>query len=131
MCFAGRDVGRVGTESRHIMVGPRRPCVPIRRGRLLVMLGEISPELSYSVRRISGGAFPIWIIAVVADLHLVLETSSRQLVLGEEPRLLEFLEVGQVAQRVEPELRQESFRGDECVGRARLRAARTGGDQVQ
>ena len=41
------------------------------------------------------------------------------------------LNVGQVARRVEPELRQEPFRGDECVGRTGLRAARTSRDQVQ
>ena len=70
-------------------------------------------------------------VVVFGDTKTLRQFSRQQLVLVQQPRLLELLDVGQVTQRVEPELRQESFRGDECVGRPGLRAARTGGDQVQ
>jgi len=46
-----------------------------------------------------------------------------------QPRVLERLEVGQVAQRLEPELEQGFLRGDIGVRRAELGAAGSGGDQ--
>jgi hypothetical protein len=58
------------------------------------------------------------------------DVAGQQLFLAEQTSVLERLEVGQIAQRVEPELEQEFFRGDIGVGRARRRAARAGRDQA-
>ncbi len=54
----------------------------------------------------------------------------QQLVLAEQPGILERLEIRQITQRVKPELQQEFFCRDVSVGRARRRAARTGCNQL-
>ena len=48
---------------------------------------------------------------------------------ADQPSILELLQVRQVAQALEPELRQKPRRGDIGVRGPRLRAARPGGDQ--
>jgi hypothetical protein len=55
----------------------------------------------------------ILVAVFLAGIHRRRKLSGRQLAFAQQPCLLELLDVGQVAQRVEPELRQESFRGDE------------------
>src|SRR5690606_2648239 len=56
---------------------------------------------------------------------------GQQFLLREQAGVFELLQVGQIAQRVEPELQQELFGGDISVWRARLRRAGAGGDQAK
>lgn len=57
-------------------------------------------------------------------------TAAQQLFFRQQPSVLERLETRQLAQRVEPELRQEGFRRHIGVGRTRLWRARPRGDQL-
>lgn len=76
---------------------------------------------------------PVFLILgheIVLRLARQWEPAGAKLLLVEQPRFLERLDVGEIAQRVEAETRQEALRRELGVGRAGLGTPRARGDDV-